>query len=353
MEPFKTAIFLLPLTLLSSSASFLPRQKKISMLSKTLLSTLLISLAAGFPTYEDVDSSASSQHVVAGDGHHVHHMHDVKVEKRGGSQKCAFPSGNNLVRVDNTKVAPSEGWAQDGPCTAGSWCQYACSPGYLMAQWDPSVTSYSYPGSQHGGLWCDDNGNLQKRNQGDYCYKGKGTAKAFNSAGKDVAICQTVLPGNEAMLIPTLVGQGSSNDLAVPGPEYWAQTASHFYINPPGVSVEDGCRWGSTANPYGNWSPYVAGFNADSSGNTFAKIGWNPIYFESGSPFKNTNPTFGVRLKCDDESQCNGGSCEINPNTIGLNKVQTGDQQTLADGAAWCVITASGNSGVTLEVFDL
>lgn len=315
------------------------------MLSKVLLYSLMFSLVHSIPTTQGEDESIHEPH-------HRHHMHDM--EKRGGGNTCAFPSGDGLVQVFNTKVENSQGWAQDGACKAGSWCQYACEPGYLMAQWDPSVTSYSYPGSQNGGIWCNSDGEIEmRRSGGKYCYKGKGTAKAVNKSGKSVAICQTVLPGNEAMLIPTEVQAGSSNDLAVPGTEYWASTASHFYINPPGVSVEDGCRWGSTANPYGNWSPYVAGFNMDGSGNTYAKLGWNPIYFESSSPFRNQKPTFGVRLKCDDSSKCTGGTCEINPNTIGLNKVKTGDQQTLSDGAAWCVLTATDNAGVSLEVFSL
>lgn len=278
---------------------------------------------------------------------HAHHLH-----KRGNT--CAFPNAEGMVAVYNTKVAGSEGWAQDGPCQAGSYCQYACQPGYLMSQWNPSVTTYSYPGSQDGGLFCNSNGELSKPfPDRDYCYKGKGTAKAINNAGQNVAFCQTVLPGDEAMLIPTDVNPGSSNDLAVPGTDYWASTASHFYINPPGVSVEEGCRWGSTSNPYGNWSPYVAGFNMDNNGNTFAKIGWNPIYFEDSCPFKNTKPNFGIRLKCDDPSKCNGATCEINPNTYGLNQVSNAGQQQDSNGAAWCIVTATGNSGVSVEVFNL
>ncbi|CAI8510257.1 hypothetical protein CAS74_002740 [Pichia kudriavzevii] len=280
---------------------------------------------------------------------HLHHAH-----KRDNGKTCSFPNSNGMVQVFNNKDSSSEGWAQDGPCKAGSYCQYACQPGYLMGQWNPQVDTYSYPGSQDGGLYCNEDGELSKPiSNNDYCYKGKGTAQAINKTGQNVAFCQTVLPGNEEMLIPTDVSAGSSNDLAVPGTDYWAKTASHFYINPPGVSVEEGCRWGSTANPYGNWSPYVAGFNMDDSGNTYAKIGWNPIYFEDSSPFKNEKPSFGVRLKCDDSSKCNGNTCEINPNTYGLNKVSNSGEQQDSDGAAWCVLTASGNSGVSIEVFDL
>ena len=45
-----------------------------------------------------------------------------------------------------------------------------------------------------------------------------------SAGGGGVAFCQTVLPGNEAMLIPTLV-QGTTT-LAVPGTSYWCGTAA-------------------------------------------------------------------------------------------------------------------------------
>ncbi|GMF00709.1 unnamed protein product [Ambrosiozyma monospora] len=240
----------------------------------------------------------------------------------------------------------------DQECEDGKWCQYACPPGQLMAQWNPKVTTYSYPGSQDGGVYC--NGGeleLKVKDHKGYCYDGTGTAKVNNKASSNVAFCQTVLPGNEAMLIPTDVDGGSTETLAVPGTDYWAKTAAHYYINPPGVSVEEGCVWGSTSNPYGNWSPYVAGFNQDDSGSTFAKIGWNPIYFEDSSPFKNKKPSFGLRLKCEDEGSCNGDECEINPKKVGLNKCST--QNLKSDGAAWCSITATGNSKVIVEVFEV
>ncbi|KAK9324568.1 hypothetical protein V1517DRAFT_371880 [Lipomyces orientalis] len=102
-----------------------------------------------------------------------------------------------------------------------------------MAQWDPEATSYTYPQSQYGGLYCDDNGQLSKPfSDKPYCYDGTGSVDAVSSAG-NVAFCQTVLPGNEAMLIPTEV-TSSSTVLAVPDLSYWAGTAAHYYINPPG-----------------------------------------------------------------------------------------------------------------------
>ncbi|KAI0461313.1 hypothetical protein LJB42_000980 [Komagataella kurtzmanii] len=280
-----------------------------------------------------------------------HHQHQrATLEKRAAT--CKFPTDKNLVAV--TPNSKNGGWAlsPDQECTAGSYCPYACPPGQLMAQWDPSATSYSYPESERGGIYCNENGEIEVPfSSKDWCYSGKGTLQASNKAGSNVAFCQTVLPGNEAMLIPTNVDGGSTEDLAIPGTEYWASTAAHYYINPPGVSTEDGCVWGSTANPYGNWSPYVAGGNVDDSGNSFVKIGWNPIYLEDATPFKNTKPDFGVKITCS-EGQCNGLPCEIDPSKNGVNEVSSSQSSNGAGGANSCVVTGSKGAKVTIEVFS-
>ena len=67
------------------------------------------------------------------------------VEKRDG--QCAFPYDAGLVPV--TPGSQNAGWAMspDQPCKPGNYCPYACPPGQVMAQWDPSATSYSYPKS--------------------------------------------------------------------------------------------------------------------------------------------------------------------------------------------------------------
>lgn len=239
----------------------------------------------------------------------------------------------------------------DQTCSYGSWCPYACKPGQLMGQWDTKVTTYTYPGSQNGGLYCDDNGNLQKSNKNkDYCYDGAGTVSADNSAGSDVAFCQTVLPGNENMLIPTNVGSGSTEVLAVPGPDYFASTAAHYYINAPGVSTQDACQWGEDSKAQGNWAPYVAGANQDSSGNTFVKIGWNPEYTGSKS-LSSSKPNFGIKITCDDGS-CDGLPCSIDPSKNSVNEVSSSDSSSGAGGADYCVVTAKNGAKATIEIFS-
>ncbi|AMD22417.1 HGR078Cp [Eremothecium sinecaudum] len=271
--------------------------------------------------------------------------------KRSGT--CAFPDREGMVAVQSQ--GKNAGWAMhsDQQCTYGSWCPYACGPGQLMAQWNPEVTSYTYPGSMQGGLYCDESGELNTPMPNKpMCYDGKGTVIAKNKIDEDVAFCQTVLPGNEEMLIPTLVDGGSQQTLAVPGTEYWAGTAAHYYVNPPGVSVKDACVWGTKENARGNWAPYVTGANQDASGNTFVTVGWNPIYLEEATPFRNEKPKFGIKITCDNEEDCVGLPCGIDPSKHGVNEI-LGSGTTGAGGAQFCVVTAKNGAKANVEVFSL
>jgi Beta-glucosidase (SUN family) len=92
---------------------------------------------------------------------------------------------------------------------------------------------------KHGGLLCNSDGTVSKPfPDRDYCTKGPNTALAQNTRSDgNVAFCQTVLPGNENMLIPTDVAQGATMTLSVPGTEYWAGTAAAYYVNGPGKKV--------------------------------------------------------------------------------------------------------------------
>lgn len=170
-----------------------------------------------------------------------------------------------------------------------------------MAQWDPTATEYTHPQSVRGGLECTKEGKVKKPFPNKpYCTPGAGTVGVKNKAVKNVAFCQTVLPGYEDMLIPTDVENDAT--LAVPGTDYWAETAAHYYINPPGVSKYDACVWGSNKRPVGNWSPYVTGTNQDGSGKTFVTLGWNPIYLEDTTPFRDEVPDWGVRITVSAEA---------------------------------------------------
>jgi hypothetical protein len=121
-----------------------------------------------------------------------------------------------------------------------------------------------------------------------------------------------------------------------------------FYINPPGTGSE-GCIWGTSARPVGNWAPYVAGANMDDSGRTFVTLGWNPIFVFEGKGLEKTLPSFGVKIECEG---CNGIPCEIDPSK-GLNEVTSGTKSIGAGGAAFCVVTVPSGSKANLVVYNL
>ncbi|KAJ4315213.1 hypothetical protein N0V84_008481 [Fusarium piperis] len=296
--------------------------------------------------------SASPSFVAAANSHRHHervaeHLHGspAPIAKRGG--QCQFPTDDsNMVAV--TPDEKNAGWAMspDQECKPGSYCPFACKPGMVMNQWDPDST-YVYPASMNGGLFCNKNGEIEQPFKGKpNCVQGTGAVEAVNKCGSKMSWCQTVLPGNEAMIIPTLVT--SSATLAVPAASYWCSTAAHFYINPPGVG-EEGCIWGTEDKPIGNWSPYVAGANTEASGTTFVKLGWNPIWEDSS--LKSKLPDFGVEIKCPDGG-CNGLPCKIDPSD-GEGKVESNLGGVGAGNSAFCVVTVPKGSTAQIVAFSV
>ncbi|KAH8197671.1 hypothetical protein TruAng_008175 [Truncatella angustata] len=267
----------------------------------------------------------------------------TKELKARGLDTCKFPSGEGLVAV--TPSGDNAGWAMspDQPCTCGSYCPYACPPGQVMAQWKDG-SSYATTERMAGGMFCGLDGKPVKPFTGkSLCVDGTGTVEAVNKVGKVVSFCQTVLPGNEDILIPNDVSDTLT--LAVPDPSYWDSTASHFYINPPGVDSDKGCHWGDSSQPIGNWAPYVAGANTDSAGLTYTKLGLNPIW--QGSDLFGTKPTFGLKIECP-SGGCNGLPCAIDGNGVTSDLKATG-----AGGSDFCVVTVPKGGKANIVVYNL
>ncbi|KAJ5624832.1 hypothetical protein N7510_001141 [Penicillium lagena] len=282
-------------------------------------------------------------------GHHHHqHHHEVRSVPEVGttlvkkSGQCQFPTDAGLVAI--TPSEENAGWAMspNQPCTPGSYCPYACPAGQVSMQWDPEATSYTYPLSMNGGLYCNENGEIEKPFPSrPYCEDGTGAVSVINKAGAPVAFCQTVLPGNEAMLIPTLVEDVAT--LAVPGESYWCGTAAQYYVNAPGVPAEIGCVWGTSSNPIGNWSPYTVGANTVADGSTYVKLGWNPIYLQPSTPFRSVMPDWGISIECEGDG-CNGIPCSIDPSVITTVNDMLGDAVTGAGGATGCTVYVPAGS---------
>ncbi|OAA47683.1 SUN domain-containing protein [Metarhizium rileyi] len=258
---------------------------------------------------------------------------------------CAFPTDDpNLVAVTPDQM--NAGWAMspDQKCEPNHYCPIACKSGMVMNQWDPSST-YTPGSSMNGGLFCDKNGNIEKPfPDKPNCVPTPPIVKVINKCKGEMSLCQTVLPGNEAMLIPTLVKSEAA--IAVPDTSYWQNTGAHFYVNPPGTGT-DGCIWGTEDKPIGNWSPYVVGTKTDANSNTFVTIGWNPKWQESTSFPK---PGFGKKIECPNGG-CVGLPCEIEPNAA-KGSVKSDNVLVGAGGASSCTVTVSKGSIVHLVATD-
>lgn len=314
---------------------------------RAVIGSALLSLAA-----EPVIASTAHRHLHQHyKNNHTHGGDDLELVKprarlTNRSGQCAFPEEAGLVAI--TPGSTNAGWAMspDQECTAGSYCPFACPSGQVMNQWKPGTT-YVYPESMDGGMYCDESGEITKPYPDrEYCADGVGNVAAVNQCGSVVSFCQTVLPGNEAMLIPTSVQDTAV--IAVPGTSYWDSTAAHYYVNAPGYDTDEACIWGTGSSAIGNWAPYVAGANQDSTGDTYVKIGWNPIYTDA---FSGTLPTFGVKILCPD-GECNGLPCSINPSTDGFGGVDSDESASGAGGADFCVVTVTSGSA-QIVVFNV
>lgn len=88
----------------------------------------------------------------------------------------------------------------------------------------------------------------------------------------------------------------------------------------------------------------------DKNGQTFIKLGWNPIYLEEATPFRNEMPTWGVKIECDGKG-CNGLPCEIDPAQNKVNEM-VGSSSNGAGGGAFCVVTVPKDVNANFVVFD-
>lgn len=212
-------------------------------------------------------------------------------------------------------------------CKDGYYCSYACQAGMSKTQWPSEQPSN---GISVGGLYCK-NGKLYRSNQDkDYlCEWGANSVQFDSQISKDVAICRTDYPGSENMNIPTLLSGGGSAPVAVvDSDDYYnwkgGKTSTQYYVNNAGVSVEDGCVWGTSGSGVGNWAPVVLGAGT-TNGKTYLSLIPNPN--------NKDQPNYSIKIEGDDVN----GNC----------KYENGQYNGL--GSDGCTVTV--NSGNAKFVF--
>ncbi|KAL2850126.1 hypothetical protein BJX68DRAFT_94120 [Aspergillus pseudodeflectus] len=209
-------------------------------------------------------------------------------------------------------------------CTEGAMCSYACPPGYQKAHW-PSAQGAT--GQSVGGLRCK-GGKLYKTNpdlSDTLCIKGVGGVKVKNTLSQHVAVCRTDYPGTESETVPVSLAAGAEDELTCPNGATYYQwqgktTSAQYYVNPAGVSQEDGCQWGDGSKPIGNFAPINLGVGENNGK-------WLSIF--QNSPTTNEKLDFNIKIKGDNLS----GSCKYE------NGVFVSD-------------TGSNDSGCTVQVMS-
>ncbi|KAJ9077148.1 hypothetical protein DSO57_1019460 [Entomophthora muscae] len=237
----------------------------------------------------------------------------IPTEYAAHNSTCILPKDTNIVPITPNK--PNAGWAMspDQKCTSGSWCAYACRPGMVSVQWDPSVQCAAGPGctSFNGGIKCGANREIIKPFPNKpFCEQGLENINIRSELDQSVSFCQTVYPGNEDMLIATVANPHCKDQIITSPPaSYWMGTSAQFYVNPAGSTAAN-CNWGDPKlGPFGNWAPFVFGAGQAKDGMSFASLTMNPN-FPSVSI---KAPLYKISLICNNCQDVNPTPCFLDP----------------------------------------
>ena len=186
-------------------------------------------------------------------------------------------------------------------CHGGAMCSYACPAGYQKSQW-PSTQGKT--GQSVGGLQCK-NGKLYLTNPSmskKLCTQGVGGVNVQNNIGEQVAVCRTDYPGTEAETVPLSLGHNDLQPLTCPDANkyfHWQgkPTSAQYYVNPKGVPISEGCKWGDGSKPVGNWAPLNMGIGENNGK-------WLSLF--QNSPTTNEKLDYNVKITGKDLS----GSCK-------------------------------------------
>jgi hypothetical protein len=252
-----------------------------------------------------------------------------------GVQSPGF--GSSLLGLTNIKTVTHGNCQGSNCCAEGMYCSYACPAGYQKAHW-PSTQGLT--GQSVGGLLCK-NGKLYKTNakHDTLCITGNTevTVLVRNEMSSSAAVCRTDYPGTESETVPVTANPGSVANLTCPDANYYEwtgkSTSAQYYVNPAGVSAEDGCQWGSSANPWGNFAPLNLGVGYSNG------AAWLAIF--QNAPTTNEKLDFTITLEGDNMN----GKCRYKN-----GQYCSGDNYDSCSSTSGC--TVSVRSGTAYFVFS-
>lgn len=261
-------------------------------------------------------SAQSSSGAISGD---LSAFVDPTVPFEDGVYDCSsLPTGQGVIAVDwisgltggFTSVMNLNGDTST-TCEDGFYCSYACQAGMSKTQWPTDQPS---SGISVGGLYCQSGKLYRSNTDSDYlCEWGPQTANFVSELDSEVAICRTDYPGSENMNVPTLLDAGSTVPVSVVDSDSYftwnnGKTSSQFYVNNAGVSVEDGCIWGTAGSGVGNWAPVVMGAG-QVGGLTYLSLIPNPNNGDA--------PNYNVKIQAVDGATTVGTCTYVNGEYVG------------------------------------
>lgn len=288
---FSNAISLLALSVMSTAAPVAMNHQH-HMHKRDVVVTTTVTAGSSEPTSSSSSSSSGSG---SGSG-----------SFQDGTIPCSeFPSVDGIVSVDWLGLG---GWASimasDGStsesCSDGFYCSYACKPGMSKTQWPSNQPS---DGRSVGGLYCK-SGYLYRSNTDtdSLCESDLSTGYVKSELSDVVALCRTDYPGSENMVVPTELQGGATEPLSVVDEDSYflwqgKKTSAQYYVNNAGVSVEDGCIWGSASAGVGNYAPIVIGAGS-TGGLTYLSLIPNP---NNGN-----GANYNIKIEATEGSSING-----------------------------------------------
>lgn len=205
---------------------------------------------------------------------------------------CALPQEDHVVCLPGSKrgSTANKGWALDPKgqsCQPGVHCLYACEPGYYWTMFNQSETSnfdsvngpkkghcdgtWDYGTSTHG-VFCKEDGALDIPAGQPLCQLGETYVYAENHLDTHIFLCQTVFPGHEIFLIPTLVKPGESVMITTQPADYWhgptyqKPTHGDFYVSFAGADIMEACTWDEISPSGASMLPYEIGSGVEDNG---------------------------------------------------------------------------------------
>jgi len=209
---------------------------------------------------------------------------------------CALPDQQGVVCLPPSRRGSNiaKGWALDPKsqaCKPGVHCLYACEPGYYWTTYNQAETSnydyehaqqkghcdgtWNYGTSTHGVL-CKQDGTLDLPKDKPLCQLGETYVYAENQLDTHVFLCQTIFPGHEIFLIPTLVKPGESVMITTQpanfwhGPTYSKPTHGDFYVSFAGADIMEACSWDEFSPSGASLLPYEIGSGVEDNGAVYS-----------------------------------------------------------------------------------